>query len=42
MGQLLAPHRVKISSAGGVKEVTAEHVILATGAKATPLPGVAL
>jgi dihydrolipoyl dehydrogenase len=39
-GQLLAPHRVKISSPQGDKEVTAEHVIIAVGARATP-PGVA-
>jgi dihydrolipoamide dehydrogenase len=40
-GQLLAPHRVKISSPTGDKEVTAQHVILAVGARATPLPGLA-
>lgn len=36
--QLLGPHRVKVTSASGSKEVTAQHVILASGAKATPLP----
>ncbi|MGD1275753.1 MAG: dihydrolipoyl dehydrogenase [Tepidisphaeraceae bacterium] len=40
-GQLLAPHRVKITGASGEKQVTADHIILATGARATPLPGVA-
>ncbi|MDP9175499.1 MAG: dihydrolipoyl dehydrogenase [Planctomycetota bacterium] len=41
VGQLLGPHRVKVTTAEGVKELTAEHIILATGARATPLPGVA-
>jgi dihydrolipoamide dehydrogenase len=39
-GQLLGPHRVKLTTAQGSQDITAEHVILATGAKATPLPGV--
>ena len=38
VGQLLAPHRVKITTEKGSREITAEHVIIATGAKATPLP----
>jgi dihydrolipoamide dehydrogenase len=38
-GQLLAPHRVRVSGKDGQKEYTAEHVIIATGARATPLPG---
>jgi len=37
-GQLLAPHRVKITTEKGTREITAEHVILASGARATPLP----
>ena len=37
-GELLAPHRVKITNDKGSREITAEHVILASGAKATPLP----
>ncbi|MGA2583570.1 MAG: dihydrolipoyl dehydrogenase [Tepidisphaeraceae bacterium] len=40
-GQLLGPNRVKLKSAQGEREITAEHIILATGARATPLPGVA-
>jgi dihydrolipoamide dehydrogenase len=36
--QLLGPHRVKYTGKDGSKEVTAEHVILATGARSTPLP----
>jgi dihydrolipoamide dehydrogenase len=40
-GQLLAPHRVKITSKDGSKEVTGDHVIIAVGAKSTPLPGLA-
>ena len=38
--QLLAPHRVKAVSPEGTQELTAEHVIIATGARSTPLPGV--
>ena len=38
-GQLLGPHRVRYTGAGGSKDVTGEHVIIAVGAKATPLPG---
>ncbi len=41
VGQLLAPHRVKITSQQGTKEITARDIIIATGARATPLPGVA-
>src|SRR5207302_7904404 len=40
IGQLVAPHAVKITSKQGEKEVTADHVIIAVGARATPLPGV--
>ncbi len=40
-GQILAPHRVRFTNKEGSKEVTAEHVILAPGARATALPGVA-
>jgi dihydrolipoamide dehydrogenase len=36
--QLLGPHRVKYTGKDGTKEVTAEHVIIAVGAKSTPLP----
>src|SRR3954466_14054722 len=39
MGKLLAPHRVQISGQGGTKEATAEHVIIAVGAKPVQLPG---
>ena len=39
-GQLLGAHRVKYTGKGGVKEVTAEHIIIAVGARPTPLPGV--
>ncbi|HWE94296.1 MAG TPA: dihydrolipoyl dehydrogenase [Tepidisphaeraceae bacterium] len=37
-GQLLGPHRVRINGPGGPKDVTADHVILAVGARATELP----
>lgn len=41
VGKLLAPHRVQITRKdGGNQEVTADHVVLAVGAKPTPLPGV--
>ena len=40
-GQLLAPHKVKVTTKDGSKEVTADHVIIAVGAKSTPLPGLA-
>ncbi|MGD0462483.1 MAG: dihydrolipoyl dehydrogenase [Tepidisphaeraceae bacterium] len=40
VGQILAPHRVKITNGPNSREVTADHIIIATGAKATPLPGV--
>jgi dihydrolipoamide dehydrogenase len=39
-GQLLGPNRVRYTNAAGTKEVTGENIILASGAKATPLPGV--
>jgi dihydrolipoyl dehydrogenase len=35
VGQLLGPHRVRING----QDRTAEHVLIATGATATPLPG---
>jgi dihydrolipoamide dehydrogenase len=37
-GQLLGAHRVRITTSSGTKDVTAQHVILASGARATPLP----
>ncbi len=39
-GKLLGPHRVQAQTKEGVKEFTAEHVVIATGARPTPLPGV--
>jgi dihydrolipoamide dehydrogenase len=36
VGKLIGAHKVKV----GDKEITAEHVLIATGASATPLPGV--
>ena len=35
---LVGPHKVKIKTKDGEKEVSADHVILATGARSTPLP----
>jgi dihydrolipoyl dehydrogenase len=40
-GQLIGPHRVKITGPQGSREVTGQHIIIATGARATPLPGAA-
>ncbi len=39
VGQLLGAHKVKYTTAAGTKEVTADHIILATGARAKALPG---
>src|SRR3954469_11468353 len=38
-GKLLGPHRVSYTGKDGTKEARAEHVILATGATPTQLPG---
>ncbi len=40
-GQVLGPHKVRMNGKDGKKDVTADHVIIATGARATPLPGAA-
>ena len=37
-GQLLAAHRVRLTTPKGSRDITADHVILASGAKATALP----
>jgi dihydrolipoamide dehydrogenase len=37
-GTIIAPHKVQINTKDGKKEVTADHIIIATGARATPLP----
>lgn len=39
-GQLLGPHKVRILSRTGTRDVTAEHIILAVGSRATQIPGV--
>ena len=40
-GQLLAAHRVQLTAANGsTREFTADHVMLATGARAKSLPGI--
>jgi dihydrolipoamide dehydrogenase len=40
--QVVGPHKVRYTGADGkARDVTADHVIIATGAKPTPLPGVA-
>jgi dihydrolipoamide dehydrogenase len=38
-GQLLGPHKVKFTGKDGSKEFTADHIVLATGARAKSLPG---
>jgi dihydrolipoamide dehydrogenase len=40
VGQLLGPHKVKLTPKdGAAKEFTADHIIIATGARAKALPG---
>jgi dihydrolipoamide dehydrogenase len=39
-GQLLGPHKVRVTTKEGAKEVTGEHIILAVGAKPVALPGI--
>src|SRR5262245_58086521 len=40
VGKVLGPHKVSVTTKDGTKEITADHVIVAVGAKTTPLPGV--
>jgi dihydrolipoamide dehydrogenase len=40
VGQLLGPHRVRYTGKEGPKEITAEHIIIAVGARAIQLPGI--
>jgi dihydrolipoamide dehydrogenase len=37
--QVLAAHKVKLTTAAGSREVSADHIIIAVGAKSTVLPG---
>jgi dihydrolipoamide dehydrogenase len=37
--KLLGPHKVRLTSSAGTKEITADHIIIAVGARSTPLPG---
>ena len=37
-GMLLGPHKVRINGKDSTKDVTADHVIIAVGARSTPLP----
>ncbi len=39
IGRLLGPHRVRVTGSTGEKEITARHIIIAAGARPTPLPG---
>ena len=39
-GQLVAPHRVRLASRQGTRELTAADIIIATGARPTELPGI--
>jgi dihydrolipoamide dehydrogenase len=38
--KLLGPHKVSIATKDGPKEVTGDHIIIAVGARTTPIPGV--
>jgi dihydrolipoamide dehydrogenase len=38
-GQLLASHKVRLTVDGQTKDLTADHVLIAVGAKPNPLPG---
>ena len=38
LGQLRGPHKVRITTPAGARDVTADHVILAVGARSTQLP----
>jgi dihydrolipoamide dehydrogenase len=38
VGQVLGPHKVKVTGKDGTKEYTAQHIIVAVGAKPTELP----
>ncbi|WP_428939796.1 dihydrolipoyl dehydrogenase [Fontivita pretiosa] len=39
VGQLIGPHKVRINNKDGAREVTAEHIVIATGARPKSLPG---
>src|SRR5271165_3107851 len=42
-GQLTAPGKLVVSAAdGGVREIEADAIIIATGSESTPLPGIAI
>ncbi len=38
--KVLGPHKVSVTTKDGTKEITGDHIIIAVGAKTTPLPGV--
>lgn len=38
--KLLGPHKVSVTTKEGTKEISADHIIMAVGAKSTPLPNV--
>jgi dihydrolipoamide dehydrogenase len=37
--KLVGPHKVRVTTKEGTKDVSADHIIIAVGAKSTPLPG---
>ena len=41
-GRILAPGRVSVTSKDGTQELTAKHILIATGSKSAPLPGIEL
>jgi dihydrolipoamide dehydrogenase len=40
LGAITAPGQVQVTGKGGVKNLTAKHIVIATGSEPTPLPGV--
>ena len=39
-GQLVGPHKVRVTTKDGTKDVTGEHIIIAVGARPIALPGI--
>ena len=36
---VLGSHKIKLTTAAGTKEISADHIVIAVGAKSTPMPG---
>ena len=39
-GKITAPGRVQVKSQSGTRDISADHIVIATGSEVTPLPGV--